>query len=337
MVQSFASQRSAFSAEELGLLALADVLAFFFAPLLSAALFESAFAEYSSGFLLKSMTVSMLVMMALFLCCGFYRDLRGVPACTSSPERKRRSKKGTESLLRGQGPTLSKSSSKKKAQAESKLSKGSIPQDVPLFPKGAPRAAWIVPQDFGTLFSCLVLGTALTYPFWHLLSQVEHFSAPTPILNIFVTYVLLLPQRVLLLQFHLRHSSQKASSAQVYPILAAESLKVLLVGTFADIETFMDSKGGEIQADSQHFEPIAAVTPNALDFGRYIGEVPVVGEVASLPGLIGGEDSKSSFQCLFVLGDVIPPETQLALKPVVQKAGLSVLTLKPSGERVSAL
>lgn len=333
--RSFSAQRLNFSENELGGLALADAVVLFLAPLITAALFEPNFSHFSSGFLLKTMAVFALNMTALFVCCGFYKDLR--KESLHATRTTQRSKKWSEPFLRTQTPTLSKTTSDKKAKTI-KTQKENDPEPlISTKTQGSTKkTSWVPPQTLEALFVYVGLGSALVYPFERMLEQLEHFSSFTPLLHLFVTYLLLLPQRFVLLHLHTptKPMAQEANP-QTFPILAHEPLKVLLVGTLPGIQAFLHRPTSD--STRQRFEPIAAVTSHALDFGRYVEDVPIVGDVCALPELIRAESTCPSFQCLFLLDDVVPSEVLCTLEGVAKDKGLSILTLKSTEESVVVL
>lgn len=327
---TFESQRPTFTESELGGMALADAAALFFSPLLTAFLFDPKFADLSSGFLLKMMAVFQLMTMAVFVACGFYRDVRGEVLRSVTVKLKRR-KRPTAPLLRTHAPTLSK-----KAEALLPSDEGSrdeTPSDNP-HTANAPRAVGLPPQSLTALWAYLIAGNALAYPFGMMIGQLEHFSPITLFLNVFVAYVLLVPQRLLLLRSR-KPSPHVSAVSKVFPIFVNEPIKVLLAGSLSKVEAFLNRP--KTDSTRRRFEPIAAVTPDRFDFGRYVGDVPIVGDVQGLPELVRAEAKSPSFQCVFLLDDEISSETLCALEVAAQEKGLSLLTLKSTEKTASAL
>lgn len=256
--QEFYSKKKTLSSLQQNILFLLDVLTLFFSLLISATLFESEFSEYSSGFLIKNMTVFMLTTLAVFLGFNVYRS---------------------EKIYKNFHPFIP------------------------------------------SLFLYVLIGTILYYPFMLLLGQLEHFSLWTPISNIFVSIFFLFISRLIVIYIKIQYATSKDLQKTQKP------LKVLLVGTLNEIDIFFKSLEYK---NYQHLDPIAIVTTNTLDFGRYINNIPIIGAIDSLNDLINSNKITPSFQYIFIIGAFLPQKTIYKLIQIAQESHIPVLTLMRS-------
>ncbi|MDR1908167.1 MAG: hypothetical protein LBQ43_04900 [Holosporales bacterium] len=105
-----------------------------------------------------------------------------------------------------------------------------------------------------------------------------------------------------------------------------KSANVLIVGVFDDIDAYLKE-----HALYEHFHPIAILTPQKLDFGRYINETPVVGTIDFIDECL----SDDTFQCVAVIGESLPLKTRkMVAKKSKDKGVFSVaLTFKDQAEK----
>lgn len=324
-IDAFAAEKKTFTENELEGLLLADVAALFFSPFVTAFLFEPNFENLSSGFLLKIMVVFVLITIAVLISCGLYRNKMDV----FNPFQG--SKKQASPLLRAHTPTLARKTIPRKSSEKKALRETHAATKISLT---VTKRVLFFPQNLKALLAYVIAGNVLTYPFEQMVSQLEHLSPVTLLLNVSLSYLLLLPQRFFLLFLHVNdRSTKQAKDAKIFPIVANEPVSVLLVGSLQEVESFV--KNAPKNPANQRFVPIAAVTPDTLDFGLYIEDVPIVGDVHTLPELVKAEGKCPSFQCLFLLDNSVPSETLFASRAIAQEKGVSILTMKSPGKVAS--
>ncbi|MDR1208033.1 MAG: hypothetical protein LBJ89_01635 [Holosporales bacterium] len=95
---------------------------------------------------------------------------------------------------------------------------------------------------------------------------------------------------------------------------------VLVVGMFDDIERALLSKE---QMFNSSFRPIAIITPDSLDFGKYIDDVPVIGNIDFLDECL----SDGTFNSVVIIEDSLPPSITEQVEQCARSKLISVLTL----------
>lgn len=191
-----------------------------------------------------------------------------------------------------------------------------------LKPSWAPRALAIP----------LVCAWACALPFLRFLGQMERFSVITPVFNIFLQFLVMGGTRLFLDAWNEHKNQRRIRQAST----TAKQVRVLLVGTFQDLTTFL---AGSQRQEMRNFNFLAAVTTSSLDCGRYISEVPVLGIVEDLPELLKPTGKKKqTFPYIVVVGRSLSWKTLQAVSRAANEAKVPVLTfLRPRRIRTHSL
>lgn len=272
----FLSNELFIKAHQTSFLFLGDVVVVFFSLLLSAALFESDFASYSSGFLLKNMLIVTLVTVAVLLSFDIYGDLN---------------------------------------------------EARPSWP------SWLRPSTAPfSLILPLFVSFLLALPLIRLLGIIEHFSSLTPFLNAVVSFLGMTGLRMGFDAWNARRERKRLTKATEAP----HRVEALLVGTFADLAAFLEESRGQ---DYQKIHFLAAVTTNALDCGRYLGDIAVLGSIDDLEHLLAPQGNLiQPFPYVFVVGKNLSGRTLQKISKMAHGAHVPVLTLlRPYRTRSSSL
>lgn len=203
--------------------------------------------------------------------------------------------------------------------------------------------------DMPALTVAAVLATALFYPLMQLLGQLEQFSNPTPFLNMLVLLGAWAVPRVCAERARSRHFSlswrwrpheslrRRNKTALDYvaePVpISAHAMEVLLVGELSALDAFFTHSASAYP----DFRPVAIVTTKPQDFGIYVHNVPVLGDLPSLDAVLETH-TDLGFQYVLVVPDGITSNTINAIAEASRRSGTPVLRLPtaPSEESVRA-
>ncbi|MDR1597663.1 MAG: hypothetical protein LBR89_01880 [Holosporales bacterium] len=91
-------------------------------------------------------------------------------------------------------------------------------------------------------------------------------------------------------------SAQNANLFTERAEMYTEGVRVLLVGFLSDVEEYLRDLDSAQYAD---FAPVAIITPHPLDFGKYINDIPVIGDLNYLEECVDDD----AFQSVVIVGN----------------------------------
>lgn len=191
---------------------------------------------------------------------------------------------------------------------------------------------WLHPTEAPrSLAIPLIISNGAALPFLRLLGQMEHFSPHTLVLNVLTEFFGMAGLRLGFDAWNERLNQRRLRKAE----RSSRRVEVLLVGTLPDLSAFLESSQRE---DYAHLHFLAAVTTNALDCGRYVADVPILGIVDDLPQMLSPQDLIRPYPYIFVVGQSLSNKTLQKISQAAQDAHIPVLTLlRPRSPRVKNL
>lgn len=185
-----------------------------------------------------------------------------------------------------------------------------------------------VRSDYIALAIAWITTTAIFYPLMYLMGQLESLSMMTPVFNVFMGLALSSLPRVFAEKLKrptlLKHNwisfrLGRLGSTAAKPHLA--QIEVLLVGEYPDIEQFFTWNAS---SSYKEFIPVAIVTPQADDFGRYIHDVPVIGSFSAMSSILTDQEALG-FQYIFIVGGLMSDKNLRTIEENAQRANIPVL------------
>lgn len=184
--------------------------------------------------------------------------------------------------------------------------------------------------DYIPLTIAMTISTVCYYPLMLLMGQLESFSNSTPVVNLFLSILLMCVPR-LIAEIKINHAFviHRPSPSSLSASAPFAKIDVLLVGTLADIE--LSFKNGTIQSYPD-FTPVAIITPEPSDFGYYIHDIPVIGEISALHEIINSADSELKFHYVFIVGQALSESEIYSVSKIAQQVHIPLMRLIESKE-----
>jgi FlaA1/EpsC-like NDP-sugar epimerase len=280
---------------------LADLPLIFFSPLLSAFIFSSDFSAFSSEFLLKNMIVFTLTIEAAFILFKSY-----IPSSLDF---------WTKFLRKCAGPLM--------------LGSGVYYPFARMLDHFEQLSSVAM---FGSVVMCGALLAGHRYAAFMIKSSTK-FTFPSTLTNALFRHIWTVPQNLFekmqrFLSVKSASTSEEKFNQNVLFWDERErkakqdqiSMNVLVVGMFDDVERALRSEG---QMFNRSFSPIAIITPDKLDFGKYVDEVPVIGCIDFLDECL----SDDTFKGIVLIEDSLPPSIVEQVEQCARSKLVSVLTL----------
>lgn len=195
--------------------------------------------------------------------------------------------------------------------------------------KDVGRPLWARPSTAPlSLVAPLIVALALIPPLIRLSCIIEHFSRITPLVSVCLSFV-----GMTCLRSGFDAWNERKNRKRLKEVTASSNhVEALLVGTFADLEDFL---GGPQKQDYRGFRFLAAVTTNALDCGRYLGDIAVLGALEDLEHLLSPQGELiQPFPYVFVVGKSLSGRSLQKVSRAAHKAHVPVLTLLRSRSTV---